>query len=621
MRIDGKWITLGAVRVAPATRRGNGTNPWLGQGKDGQMRTSTPGPNRLTRRQAVAGAASLGLGGAIHRGQARQASDSHVQVVVSAHEDATRAGLAMLEAGGTAADAAIAIASVLSVVEGYFSSVLGGGTWALYYEAATGEVTSLDGVGPTGTFATLEDYEARSGSPGIHQSVVPGAWDGWMLWLGRYGRLDLGEIMAPAITLARDGFTITKEFAYWLDYLQGEIRTWPDSYSTYAPNNVLPVEGDTQTIPDLAATFSALVDAYNSGLATSRAAAVQAARDYYYRGPIAEALVEFSVEYDGYFEWWDFAGFEAEIVDPISISYRDGLEVYQNPPNSQGIAMLLALNILKGMDLADYGDVEDPDAVHAQIEAMKLAFADRYHHIGDPALNDIPLEMLLSDEYAAEQRERIDMNRAIEWPIDSGIARRDVPAHTTTFSVVDAEGNAAVVTTSLGAQFVIAGNTGIHMNNRMRMLSVEPGNPNVVTPGYKVRHTSCPYLVTRDGRPFILGGNTGADTQTQCQLQQFISMVEFGLSAQEAVDQPRWVSTAFPSGTPPWVAENTLRVQRTMSPTLMSWLNVKGHDLDVGVGIFGQAQAVILDEDGHDADAGVESSIEVASAEVIPPGE
>lgn len=541
----------------------------------------------------------------------------HVQAVVSAHQAATDAGLDMLAQGGTAADAAIAIAAALTVVEGWFSSVLGGGTWGLYYDAAADQVTSLDGVGPTGSKATPEDYEARSSQSGIHQSNVPGAWDGWMLWLEAYGRLDLGQVLEPAIRLARDGSPASADLAFWASDLENQISSNPASRRVYAPDGVLPTEGSMIFMPDLANTFDALVTAWNEGLEESRSAAVQAARDYYYRGPLAEAIVAFSDENDGYLTLEDFNSFATNIVDPVSIDYGNDITVFQNPPNSQGMTMLLGLNILKDMGLSEY-EVDDADAVHMQIEAMKLAFADRYQHIGDPARVQIPLEELLSDEYAADQRQRIDIDRAMEWPIQSGMASRSVPSHTTTFQVVDRDGNAASVTTSLGAQFLVIGNTGIHMNNRMRMLSVEQGNANELTPGFKVRHTSCPYLSLRGGRPYILGGNTGVDTQPQGQLQQFLSVVEFGLDAQEAIDRPRWVTTAFPAGTPPWTPENTLRVQPGFSPTLLSWLNTKGHVIDIGVGTFGQACMIIVNEDGTDADIGIEPALSTSSGEVIP---
>lgn len=438
-----------------------------------------------------------------------------------------------------------------------------------------------------------------------------------MLWLERYGRLNLGDVLAPAIDVARNGHEASAEMEYWAGILEDQIFGNPSSRRVYAPDGIPPAAGDMISMPDLANTFETLASAYDSALAESRTVACMAARDYYYRGPLAETIVAFSDENDGYLTLDDFANFSADIVDPVSIRYREDISVYQNPPNSQGITMLLALNILKEMGLADH-DIDDPDAVHMQIEAVKLAFADRNRHIGDPERVDIPLEELLSDNYAARQRERIDLDRALEWPIESGLGRAKAPAHTTTFQIVDADGNAATVTTSLGAQFLIIGDTGIHMNNRMRMLSVEEGNVNELTPGYKVRHTSCPYMSLRGGRPYVLGGNTGVDTQPQGQLQQFINAVEYGLDAQEAIDRPRWVSTAFPSTAHPWEVGNQLHMQRGFSPTLLSVLQVKGHDIVIGEGIFGYANMMIVDDDGTDVDVGAEPSIVTSSGKAIP---
>jgi gamma-glutamyltranspeptidase / glutathione hydrolase len=534
----------------------------------------------------------------------------HVVAVVSAHRIATEAGNEILAAGGTAADAAVAVAAALTVVEPYFSSVFGGGTWALYYDASTGEVTSLDGVGPVGSHATVEDYAARGAQSGMHQAVVPGAWDGWMIWLDTYGRLDLDEVLAPAVRAAREGYPVSSSMSTWLNRNSEEISHLTDTAQIYMPEGRLLSEGETVYQNGLADTFDAVVDVYNSMIDEGRSEALQAARDYFYRGPLAEVIVDFSDEHGGYLTLEDFHQFEAAIVEAISIHYDEGIEVYQNPPNSQGITMLLALNILKGFDFSELGP-DDPDAIHLQVEALKLAFADRHYHIGDPDRIDIPLDQLLSDEYADSQRERIDMDSAMRWPIEDGLEGDPDMSNTTTFHIVDRYGNGAAVTTSLGAQFMVVGDTGIHINNRMRMLSLEENNPNLLTPGYKVRHTSNPYMALKNERPFILGGNIGADNQPQGQVQQFMHIVEFGLTAQEAVDRRRFATTAFPAGTFPHGIDNTLRMQSGFAPEVVSALRSKGHNVAEG-GAFGSAFAIVIGGDGYDAETGADSRVSTA---------
>jgi len=601
-----------------------------GFGGEGQK----PGVSRrvlLTGAAALTGGAAVALAG-IQPGSkgtlAQEASPvppssltlplpgDHVQAVVTAHELATNAGFEMLQAGGTAADAAVAVAAVLSVVESWFSSVFGGGTWGLYYDAANQQVTSLDGVGPIGRNVDVADYAERAGDPGIHQANVPGAWDGWMLWLERYGRLDLGLVLNPAIRIAREGFPASGSMISWLGMLEDEVLAHPPSARIYAPDGQLPEVGDIIRQPELAGSFEAVVRAYVDASAGGRGEAIQAARDYFYRGPLAEAILAFSDENNGYFTIEDFNEFEAEIVDPISINYTDDIVVYQNPPNSQGITMLLALNILKGVDFSGL-NIEDPDVIHAQVEAIKLAFADRYTYIGDPARVEIPLEELLSDDYAAKQRARINMETAMEWPIEAGLEGAGL-SNTSTFHIVDGEGNVCGITTSLGAQFLVVGDTGIHINNRMPFLSLEPGSPNEMTPGFKVRHTSCPYMALRQGRPFITGGNTGVDTQPQAQMQQFLNVVDFGLSAQRSIDRPRFVSTSFPETRYPYEVENVLQLENGFSDNLVEALEERGHNVVQGIGIVGTAGMIVINEDGSDAEVGVESRSRSASGGAVP---
>lgn len=569
---------------------------------------------RIDRRRLIGGAAATMMAATLLAGsRSSRAQGSGSGAVVASHRLATEAGVEVLEAGGTAADAAVAVASALTVVEPFFSSALGGGLWGLYFDAESGEVTSLDGVGPVGSLATLEDYQARVDSPGMHQACVPGAWDGWMLWLERYGQLGLGEVLDPAIRLASGGFPVSAEMAYYIGTDEAVVRSYPESAATYLVNGALPAEGSTVNLIDLGNTFLALAEAYE-GATGDRSEQVQAARDYFYRGPIAEAIVAFSEDDGGYFTLEDFATFSADILEPISVDYRDAV-VYQNPPNSQGIAMLLALNTLSGYDFSGLGSAS-ADTIHLQVEAIKLAFADRYPYVGDPAFVDVPVEELLSEEHAEAQRARIDPGSAMAWPIEGGLAERRA-SHTTTFHVVDQFGNAAAVTSSIGLQFLVIGRTGIHINERNLHFSLEEGNPNVFAPGKKVRHTSCPYMALRNGQPAILGGNTGVDTQPQGQLQQLMNLVEFGFGAQEAVDQPRFVSTAFPSTAYPHQVGNTLQMEFGFPDETVGALQARGHEVVVGQGTFGSANAIVVAADGSEVAVGAEPRTNDAAGAVI----
>lgn len=540
--------------------------------------------------------------------------------IVTDHHIATEAGVNILEKGGTAADAAVTVASVLSVVQPWFSSALGGGTWALYYDSESKKVTSLDGVGPIGSKASINKYSRKRYTPGMHQAIVPGAWDGWMLWLDRYGRLELSEVIAPAIETAYEGYNVSSEMASWLNRISGEIQDRTHASAIYKSKGELLEEGDTVYQYDMADTFSSLVEAYDERRDEGRKDAIQAARDYFYRGPIAEKIVSFSEEKGGFLTLSDFHEFKAEIVEPISIEYGKKNRVYQNPPNSQGITMLLILNILDGYELSNMNP-NGADAVHLQTEATKLAFADRYHHVGDPEKVEVPVKELLDKDYAANQRDRINMDETLEWPIDSGLSHSSTDAdHTTTFHIVDPYGNAAAVTTSLGAEFLVVGETGIHINNRMRMVSVEEGNPNLLSPGHKVRHTSNPYMAFRDGRPYILGGNTGVDSQPQGQSQEFLNVVEFGLDAQQAVSSPRFISTAFPSGTFPNHARNTLQVESDFPREPFDELRDRGHQIVVGSGIFGSANMLVLEtdeENEREVQTGVEPRVSTSKGIIV----
>ncbi len=543
----------------------------------------------------------------------QETPNDHVEAIVSSHELATEAGFEVLAMGGTAADAAVAVAATLSVVEPWFSSVLGGGTWALYYDASQERVTSLDGVGPTGSLASVADYAERAGEPGMHQAIVPGAWDGWMVWLREYGELDLGDVLAPAIRIAREGHPASEGMVEWLSRQRSQTFARPATAEIYFPGGTMLSAGETVYQHDMAETFESLVRAYDAARGEGREVAIQAARDHFYRGPIAESIVAFSEQQSGYLIRSDFENFATDLVEPISIEYGDDITVYQNPPNSQGITMLIGLGILDGYNLSQYASLS-ADSIHLMAEAIKLAFTDRHFHVGDPARVSVPVEGLLSDTHAAQQRARIDMNQAMTWPIADGFEPLDPDlGNTTTFHVTDRFGNGAAVTTSLGAQFFVVPNTGIHINHRMRFLAIDDG-PNQVAPGFKVRHTSNPYMAFRDGRLSILGGNTGADSQSQGQIQQFVGVVHQGLSAQEAVARPRFISTAFPSTVYSYQIRNTLQLEEGHPDEVIANLRDRGHDVTIGDGTWGSANMIVLIDEGRDADMGVDPRTEVSYA-------
>lgn len=527
--------------------------------------------------------------------------------VTASHRAAVEAGMDVLRTGGSAADAAVTVAAMMSVVEPYFSSPLGGGTWLLYFDAETGTVTSFDGVGPTpGAAENALFREGAAGATryissqfigpnGIQRANVPGSWGAYIDLLQRYGTRGLDTILAPAIEAAEEGALVGQGWVRWLNLFEPLITGWPDAAAIYAPDGEIVTPGDTVYNPDLGATYRALVEAWDSARDQGERAALEAAIDHYYRGPVAERIVAFSRENDGLFETADFAEFyDYGAVEPVSIDYR-GLEVFQNPPSSQGMTQLMALRIIEGFDFSEM-EPNDAESVHLVSEAIKLAFVDRNRYIADPNFVDVPVEELLSREYAERQRARISRDTSLEWPIEDQLGMAGDPGDTTTFHMVDRYGNAAAVTTSIGVSFIVAGDTGIHMNERLTFMNSDPNDINHVAPRKKVRHTSGPHMVLRDGVPYIIGGNTGADFQPQGQIQHLLSIVEFGLSAQEAIDLPRFEPQAFAATMSPWAVRTRLQLEPGgFSERVQAQLAERGQNVESG-GTIGAANMILIED-------------------------
>jgi len=515
-------------------------------------------------------------------------------MVVATHPLAAQVGARVLAMGGTAADAGVAVAAAIGVVEPWYSGLLGGSAWILYYSARESEVVAIDAAGVAPLRAGPEFFAANGGLPheGILSTAVPGSLAGWLLLLERYGSLAFEELLAPAVELAEGGFPVSTEFVSNSRSAEGVIRKFPDSAQLFLRDGRPYRPGEILVQADLARSFKELQSAAARAALEGRAASLRAVHDRFYRGPIARAIADYSEREGGILSEEDFARYRAEWARPIEISYR-GYNVHECPPASQGIVLLLALRILEGYDLGAWGPAH-PETVHVTVEAMKLAMADREHFIGDPKMVDVPVEALLSNAHAEAQRKRIDPGRALAWPLPK--VALPPSGHTTVIVAADREGNLLSVTTSLGNHWLVAGETGIVLNNRLRMFHLEEGHPNRIAPGKRVRFTANPALLLKDGRPFLAIASPGVDVQPQAQLQGILNVIDFGTTIQEAVAAPRWVSTAFPDTARfPHRARNTLMMESSFPPELKAALRAKGHQVEPVQGYAGNLVGILVD--------------------------
>jgi gamma-glutamyltranspeptidase/glutathione hydrolase len=517
---------------------------------------------------------------------------------------AARVAFRVLQAGGNAADAAFALGAAISVREPWFSHALGGGTWALYRDGATGAVTAVDGAGTIGSDANAQFFRDPDNlrEHGMEWAIVPGAWDAWLVWLEEFGTMELDELLAPAVDLAENGVSASRTMVGWITQQRESIASRPATAAIFLQDGEVPSAGDTIYQKDLARTLKMIVAAYRRARSEGRSAALEAAREVYYQGPIGEAIVAHARINRGSLTLEDFRSYRAELREPLENDFYDW-KLYNPPPNSQGIVMPLALNIVEAYDLRG-NRWNDPETIHVVAEAMNLAHIDKHRYVGDPDHVEIPLETLLSNEYARAQAGRIEPGSAVTWPAPGGVEANE--GFTTTFSVLDAEGNGAAITTSIGAQFVVAGETGILMNQRLQNVFYDdPDNPNFLVPGRRVRHTVNPYIAELPGETLVLGGNTGYDTQPQGQIQQFLNIALFDANAQEAVSRPRYIAHSFPDITYPHEVRNELALEQGFSNRVVSAIRERGHRVSRGA-IFGNANVIIRNLTTGEIEAGAD---------------
>ena len=487
-------------------------------------------------------------------------------VVTSGHPLASQAGIRVLLAGGNAIDAAIATAAALGVTELQNSGV-GGDGLIMLFDAKSGRIHGVNATGPAPGEATRGFYLDRGGIPmrGILSVSVPGIVDGWLLAQERFGKLPLDDVLGPAIELCEDGFPISQKLAAAFKTQHSEFSGDPITRAIFEPKGRPFEAGELLVQRDLGATLRKI--------AAERRAAL-------YEGETARKIAEFSAQNGGLLTEDDLGGYHARWDEPIYTDYHD-YRVYEMPPNCSGHVLLQELNIVECFDLAGMG-CNTAEGIHTMVEAKKLAFADREKYMADPDWVEVPIEALLSKEYAVDQAKSIDPERAAT-NVAAGLP--EAVEDTTCFTTADREGNVVCMLQSLQSGFgscLIAGETGILLNNRMTYWHLEEDHPNCLMPGKRVRHTMNPVIALRDGRPAIVCGTPGADTQVQTNLQLLTHAIHFGMTPQEAVEAPRWRSLQNPmESTVPHTCKDVLQLESRFPHEVRDGLLRRGHELEI----------------------------------------
>ncbi|HEU4388471.1 MAG TPA: gamma-glutamyltransferase [Blastocatellia bacterium] len=492
-------------------------------------------------------------------------------MVASSQPLASQIGVEILKRGGNAVDAAIAMAAVLNVTEPMMTGI-GGDAFALVYSAKTGEFRGLNASGRAPR-ALTRDYFAKKGmktmpEEGMETVTVPGAFDGWVTLLEKYGTMKLADVLAPAIEYAENGFPVMEKAAKDWEYGSARFRSQA-AIDNYLIGGRPPRAGELFTQRNLAKTLRVLA---------------RGGRDAFYKGEIGRAIADFCKKNGGFITVADLAEHHSDWVEPISTDYR-GYKVCEIPPNGQGITALIALNILEGFDLSAMSS--QPDLYyHTLIEATKLAFADRNRYIADPAFAKVPVQELLSKEYAAKRRGLIKPDSAIESPTPGEIGN-----NTTYLTVVDKDRNAVSFINSLYDIFgsgVVAGDTGIVLQNRASGFSLDPDHPNRLEPGKRPFHTIIPAMVFKDGRLFMSFGVMGGAVQAQGHVLVLSGMIDLGLGLQEAIELPRYR----------YVSGNSVLMEDAMTADVITRLIARGHRRATQtepVNVMGGGQAIMID--------------------------
>ncbi|ABG03271.1 gamma-glutamyltransferase 2. Threonine peptidase. MEROPS family T03 [Rubrobacter xylanophilus DSM 9941] len=492
------------------------------------------------------------------------------------HPLAAVEGLRVLDEGGTAADACVAMAACLAVVAP-MTTGMGGDAFLLFYEAGSGRVIGANGSGRAPRGATIEGLRARGVKEmperGGLSVTVPGAVRLWEDAARRLGKLPLGRLLEPARRYAEEGFPVTEVVSRYWEVAAELLGSREASARCFLPGGRAPRPGEVFRQPDLARTLALVAESGSEA---------------FYGGEVARSIARAVQEDGGYLSEEDLAAHETTWVEPISTGYR-GLEVHEIPPPGQGIAALEMLNILEGFDMGSL-DPSGAERIHLEVEAKKLAFRDLFGKVGDPEFAAVPVEELLSKDYAARLREEISPERAAVPSVGPALG-----SDTTYLCAVDAGGNGCSFINSLYMGFgsgVVADGTGVCLQNRGRSFRLVEGHPNALAPGKRPMHTIIPGLVTRDGALWAVFGVMGGPMQPQGHAQLLSNLIDHRMEPQEAVDHPRHFHDH---------EGDVLLVEGRVAPAEVERLRRMGHRVEVGPAYAiptGGAQLIRVLEDG-----------------------
>jgi gamma-glutamyltranspeptidase/glutathione hydrolase len=506
-------------------------------------------------------------------------------MVATSQPLATQVGLRVLRQGGNAIDAAIAANAALGLMEPTGNGI-GGDLFAIVWDADSEQLYGYNGSGRSPKSLSLEwflenGYEDIP-SHGPLPVSVPGTVDGWFALHERFGDMSMADVLAPTIDYAREGFPVSEVIAYYWDRSVPILEEFPGFTEQFTIDGRAPREGEIWKNPNLADTLEKIA---------------RGGRDAFYTGDIARTIADYIAENGGFLSYDDLASHAGEWVEPVSANYR-GYDVWELPPNGQGIAALQILNILEGFDIASHG-FGSPEHLHLFTEAKKLAFEDRARFYADPDFADIDVDRLISDEYAARRRELISMDRAMRAvePGDPSLEDGDTVYLTT----ADSEGNMVSLIQSnyrgMGSGMTPPG-LGFILQDRGEMFVLEKGHPNAFEGGKRPFHTIIPAFITKDGRPWVSFGLMGGGMQPQGHAWIVMNLVDFGMGLQEAGDAPRIRhrgSTQPVGQNTPMTDGGVVNLESGFDYATVRALMKKGHRIEWALGPYGGYQAIMLD--------------------------